>query len=149
MNNRNKIISGSALGAVFFCISKAFAQTNQIAVPVSLTDTQANIVAAAWHQVINNPASLTVIPFLCVFAWLVDDLPFINSRYVPHLTVILGGAIYSLFAGPESVPKTFPYPFMVLVANGTLCGFISYITHRQLVARAINFFREKQQNQNP
>jgi hypothetical protein len=143
MNNKSKIAVGSTLGFVFFCISKAFAQTNAAPAFPESNDLQANILSAAYHQVLNNPASLMVIAFLCVLAWLCDDLPFINSRYVAHLTVILGAAIYWLFAGPESVPKTFPYPFVVLVVNGTLCGFVAFTVHRQMVARIISFVRAR------
>lgn len=149
MNNKSKIIFGSSMCAVLFCVAKAFAQTNAPGPLPDLTDMQANIISAAFHQVINNPASLTVIPFLCVLAWLADDLPFISSRYVAHLTVMTGASIYWLFSGPSSVPKTFPYPSAVLVANGTLCGFIAFLVHRQLVARCISFFRSKQQTTNP
>lgn len=149
MNNKGKITTGIGLAGVFFCLAKAFAQTNANPNAVTQTgrfdggDVQANILSAAYHQILNNPASLMVIAFLCVLAWLCDDLPFINSRYVAHVTVVLGATIYWMFAGPESVPKTFPYPFVVLVVNGTICGFVAFVFHRQAVARLISFVRAK------
>lgn len=143
MNNKDKITFGSTLGFVFFCISQAFAQTAAQSEVPNGSDVQANMVSASWHQVLNNPASLTVIGFLCVIAWLCDDLPFFNSRYVAHITVTLGACIYWLFAGPQSVPKTFPYPFAVLIVNGTICGFVAFIIHRQAVARLIAMVRSK------
>lgn len=145
MNNKSKIFLGFGLGGVFFCMSKAFSQTNLLAATGTedRAEVQANIASAAYHQVLNNPASLMVIAFLCVLAWLIDDLPVINSRYVSHLTVIIGASIYWLFAGPESVPKTYPYPFVVLMANGTLCGFVAAVGHRQIIARLISMVRAK------
>lgn len=138
--NKNKLRIATSLSFVFFCISKAYAQNAPLASP----DVQANILSAMWLQVVNNPASLTVIGFLCVWAWLFDDLPFISSRYVPHITVILGESIYWLFAGPASVPKSYPYPIAVFVSNGTLCGFFAFLVHRQIVARIIAMVRGTQ-----
>ncbi len=141
-----KILLGSGLSGLFLFVATAFAQTNDSPVASSMPDGQANIVSASFHQVLNNPASLTVIGFLCVFAWLCDDLPFINSRYVSHFTVMLGGGTYWLFAGPGSVPKNFPYPTAVLVVNGIMCGFAAFIVHRQAIARMISFVRERSGN---
>jgi hypothetical protein len=139
--NKNKLRIALSLSFVFFCISKAYAQS----APAAPVDVSENILAAMWMQVVNNPASLTVIGFLCVWAWLFDDLPFVSSRYVPHMTVILGEAIYWLFAGPSSVPKSFPYPMAVFISNGTLCGFFAFLVHRQIVSRIIAMVRGAQQ----
>ena len=103
--------------------------------------TEGNIISAMYGQVLSNPSSLLVIAFLSVFAWLLDDLPFINSRYVAHFTVMLGACIYWAFTTERSVPATFPHPFAVFVVNGTLCGFVAFVLHRQLVARLINLVR--------
>jgi hypothetical protein len=96
-----------------------------------------------YSVVFRNPASLLVFPFLCIVAWLIDDLPVINSRYVTHFVTIIGGCIYWLFATPSSVPRSFPYPFVVLVCNGVICGFFAGLLHRFLIARFILMMRAK------
>lgn len=142
MNTGSKLSLGSLIGVASLTASKVFAQADsQPLLPSVIPDT--NIASASIHQLLNNPASLTVIPFLCVIAWLCDDLPFIKSRYVSHITVIVGGSIYWLFAGPTSVPKSFPYPEAVLVVNGVMCGFFAFLVHRQAIARIINAVRAK------
>ena len=140
MSDKLKIILGGAGGLGFFALS-VLAQTNALPVTPLPGPTDPNIMTAMFYQVLNNPASLLVIGFLCIVAWLVDDLPFVNSRYVAHATVMAGGAIYWMFATPDSVPHTFPYPIVVLVVNGTICGFVAFVIHRQAVARFINFVR--------
>jgi hypothetical protein len=136
-----KIIFASGLSGLFLFVAKALAQTGDVS--PAATEHTANIVSASFYQVINNPASLTVICFLCVVAWLLDDLPFINSRYVAHISVIIGASIYWAFAGLDSVPKSYPVPHAVLVVNGTICGFAAFIIHRQAIARLISFVRAR------
>lgn len=111
------------------------------AAPAATADPTGGIAQAMFSQVFNNPSSLLVVAFLCVFAWLADDLPFLNSRYVAHCTVILGACIYWAFTDVASVPKTFPHPQVVFVANGTLCGFLAFTIHKKAVARIINMVR--------
>jgi hypothetical protein len=94
---------------------------------------------------IHNPASLMVIGVLCVFAWLCDSLPFVDSKFVPHYTVIIGASIYWLFAVPSSVATNFPHPSAVFICNGIFCGFVAAVAHRQIVARLIAYV----QNWNP
>lgn len=138
MKTNTKLTIGSTLAFVFFCLSRAFAQTNTMAAPdVSAASVEINVVSAAYHQLLNNPASVSVIPVLCVIAWLCDDVPFIDSKYVYHITVVFGSGIYWLYALPSSVPKSFPYPYVVLASNGILCGFIAAAIHKQAIARLI------------
>jgi len=111
------------------------------AAPLSGSDS--NLFAAMYASIIHNPASLMVIGVLCVFAWLADDLPFINSRYVAHYTVIMGASIYWLFAFPSSVPVNFPHPAAVFASNGIICGLIAFGVHKQAIARILNYFRVK------
>jgi len=107
-----------------------------------------NILYAMLGQVLNNPSSLLVVAFLCIFCWLLDDLPFVNSKYVPHCSVIIGAAIYWLFTSSETVPKSFPHPQAVFVVNGTICGFVAFVIHRQAVARFINYFDTNKSTKN-
>lgn len=103
-----------------------------------------NILYAMLGQVLNNPSSLMVIAFLCICAWLADDLPFIPSKYVAHLCVVFGASIYWAFTSEETVPKSFPHPFAVFIVNGSVCGFVAFIIHRQAVARIIDLVRGRQ-----
>ena len=108
--------------------------------PVSF---QGKIFAPFIDQVLNNPASMTVIAFLCIVAFVLDDTPIINSRYVTHITIVLGMSIYWLFAGTESVPHYYPHPFAVLVVNGSVAGIIAALGHRWVIALAVNYLRNK------
>lgn len=139
MFKQPKVVGGTIAIGMLFATSQIFAQGAAPAVAAGADEM--NIVSALLHQILNNPASMTVIPALCVFAWLCDDLPFINSKYVAHLTVLAGALSYWMFAGIASVPKNFPSPPAVLAVNGIMCGFVAFIVHRQVVARAINFVR--------
>lgn len=57
-----------------------------------------------------------------------------------------GGASYWAFAGFKSVPKElFPYPIVVLIANGIICGFLAWVIHEQIVLRIVNYFGPKPQ----
>lgn len=103
-----------------------------------------NILYAMLGQVLNNPSSLLVVAFLCILCWLLDDLPFMNSKYVPHCSVIIGAAIYWMFTSDETVPKSFPHPLAVFVVNGTICGFVAFVVHRWAIARFINYFAANQ-----
>ena len=105
------------------------------------SDIQAGILTAMFKQIANNPSSTLVIGALCVFAWLVDDLPFVNSRYVPHLTVVLGAFTFRFFCLESAVPSYFPHPQAVFCVNGIIAGFLAFVIHKQVVSRTINFFR--------
>src|ERR1700744_2163222 len=100
-----------------------------------------NILYAMLGQELNNPSSLLVIAFLCIVAWLCDDTPLINSRYIAHICVIPGASIYWLFTTWDSVPKTFPHPLAVFVVNGSICGFVAFLLPRHAVARLIHLVR--------
>lgn len=130
------------LGIGFFLLS-AFGQTNSAPVTPLPDSGEPNILYAMYGQVIRNPSSLFFIGFLCVIAWLIDDLPFINSRYVPHCLCLFGGSAYWMFATPKSVPPNYPYPYVILVVNGVICAFIAFIIHRQAIARLINMIRAR------
>lgn len=96
-----------------------------------------NLLTAMYESSFHNPASFMVIGVLCVVAWICDTLDFIQQKYVPVYTVIIGASIYWLFAFPASVPVNFPHPSAIFICNGIFCGFIAAIFHRQIVARLI------------
>jgi len=107
-----------------------------------------NILYAMLGQVLNNPSSLLVVAFLCILCWLLDDLPFVNSKYVPHCAVVIGASIYWLFTSSETVPKSFPHPQAVFVVNGTICGFVAFVIHRWAITRFINYFDNNKSTNN-
>ena len=117
--------------------SNVLGQTNDLPAQDHHVNIEAGITTAMFYQVWSNPSSLLVIAYLCVFAWLLEDLPFVASKYVPHYTVILGMASYWGFAVEQSVPNGFPHPQMVFIANGCICGFIAFVIHRQVIARIV------------
>jgi len=137
-----RILIGVLAWLVTLSFSKVYAQTNNTALTQVQPDSfQGRLIAPFWDQIVNNPASLTVIVFLCVVAFLLDDTPVINSRYVSHIVILLGMSIYWMFAGGESVPKYFPHPFAVLVVNGSVAGLIAATGHRYVIAMLINSLR--------
>ena len=145
--NKRKLIYGG-LG-MLSSLMAAHAQTNT---PASFTNAVnnlpggPNIIYAMYGQVLNNPSSLLVIAFLCIMAWLADDLPFIPSKYVAHLCVIIGACMFRFFTAESTVPTSFPHPQAVFIVNGTICGFVAYIIHRQAVSRIINLVRQSTGN---
>ncbi|HEY1788580.1 MAG TPA: hypothetical protein VGJ73_10515 [Verrucomicrobiae bacterium] len=96
-----------------------------------------NILYGMFAQVLNNPSSLLVIAFLCILAWLADDMPFLPSKYVAHFCVVIGASIYWMFTSEATVPKSFPHPEAVFIVNGCICGFMAFAIHRQAIARII------------
>src|ERR1700761_7856746 len=118
--NNSKITFG-ALGMLFtFLMARAMGQiTNPVTAPLvqGLPDSP-NILYGMFAQVLNNPSSLLVIAFLCIMAWLADDMPFIPSKYVAHLCVVIGASIYWMFTSEATVPKSFPHPEAVFIVNG-------------------------------
>lgn len=133
--------------AMLGCLVAAnvFGQTNANPELVAkLPDVGPNILYAMCGQMLNNPASLMVIAFLCVWNYLLDDLPWVKPRYVKLFSVLSGEAIYWMFTTAETVPRSFPHPMAVFVANGTLCGFVAYAIHRQATVRALNLFGQWQ-----
>ena len=125
--------------------SKLMAQTTNEAATqlVSNGSFQARLFAPFYDQVLNNPASLTAIVFLCIVAFVLDDTPVVNSRYVTHITITLGAATYWLFAGSDSVPHYFPHPAAILVVNGMVAGIVAGLGHRYAVALLVNWLRNK------
>ncbi len=135
-------MTGGAAYIALMQTARVMGQTNDAALaPAAGPDVQAGIINAMFHQVATNPSSGLVIAALCVFAWLADDLPFIPSRYVAHLTVILGAFTFRFFCLESSVPVYFPHPQAVFCVNGIIAGFLAFIVHKQVIARTINFFR--------
>lgn len=119
-----------------------FAQAN-LPVPPLPPEGQADIFTAMYDTILHNPSSLFVLIVLCVFAWLMDTIPFINSKFVTHYSTLLGGAIYWMFCHPANVPKSFPYAWPVLACIGFVCGFVAGILHKQIIGRAIEWARNK------
>jgi hypothetical protein len=142
MNNYKLTIS-TGLGAFFFTISKAFAQTNAVPLLGSTPDSTGNVLMGIWSQAVNNPASFSVIGLLMVIAWLCDDIPWIDSKYVKHITVIFGMSLYWSFANPETVSKIYPHPLAIYMSNGAICGAFAYLAHWQIVARLKSFLAGK------
>jgi len=142
MNQRKFAIISSFL--LTLTASRLLAQsTNEAATQVSPATFAGRIWAPFVDQVLNNPASLTVIVFLCIVAFVLDDTPIINSRYVTHITIVLGMSIYWMFAGADSVPHYYPHPFAVLVVNGAVAGILAGLGHRWVIAFLVNYMRTK------
>lgn len=138
--NLKTLITFAALTAGL--IASLFAQAN-LPVPPLPPDGQANIFSAMYDTIIHNPSSLFVLILLSILAYLMDTLPFINSKYVTHYSTLLGGAIYWMFCHPANVPKSFPYPWPVLACIGCMCGFLAGVLHRPVVVRFVEFAKAK------
>lgn len=148
MSPKNKTIL--CFGVLAFCFALSIIAQVTLPQPVPPTpDTEPNLFSAMYRTILNNPASLFIVLVLCALAWLMDDLPFIPSKYVTHFTSIIGGMTYWLFCFPGNVPKTFPHPMAVLCCIGFMCGFCAGIIHKQAVARLIEFVRGRIPASNP
>lgn len=88
---------------------------------------------APLEQVIHSPASLLVIVGVTIVAYLLELWPNFNSRFIPHICILVGAVAYPLFSAKSSVPVDFPYPIAVLILNGLISGFIAVILHKKLV----------------
>lgn len=141
MNTILKIFGSLTAYFALMTVARAYGPTNELTNLPADVDVQAGIITAMFKQVLNNPSSSIFVPALCVIGWLVDDLPFINSRYVAHIMIITGAFTFRFFCLESAVPKYFPHPQAVFILNGIIAGFIAFILHKQVVARAINFFR--------
>lgn len=149
MSRKNEIKIGAGIigMGIFLTAARVFAQaTPEPAKPlaVAIQSDGPNILYAMFAQMLNNPSSLLVIAFLCVVNWLVDDLPFIPSKYVKHCSVVTGASIFWMFTSRDAVPSYYPHPLAVFFANGTVCGFIAFAAHKKVTMRVINFFESKQ-----
>lgn len=112
-------------------------------VPVPVGAETDNIFLVMWRQVISNPNSLLHGLIMCIVAWLIDETTWINSRYIPHITITLGAFTYWLYAGAATVAHCYPYPWVVLGSNGMISGLIAYGGHRQIIARILCFARQR------
>jgi len=140
-NNSKKLFQAGLMMAVVMCAHQALAQSMPaVAVPDVPTD---NIFLVMYRQVLSNPASLLHVLFLCIIAWLIDETRWINSRYIPHITILFGGCTYWLYSGSATVAHCYPYPAVVLFSDGMISGLIAYAGHRQIIARLLTFSRER------
>jgi len=96
-----------------------------------------DIFKALYDQVVGSPGSLIVLALVAVIAFLVETLPFIDTRYMPHVCVTAGACLYWLFVSRATVPPNYPNPVAVLVANGAICGLIAWGIQAQLIRRLL------------
>lgn len=131
---------------VVMCVHSALAQ-HAIMADVVVVDTPSdNIFMVMYKQVVSNPASLLHILIMCIIAWLIDETTWINSRYIPHITILFGASTYWLYAGSATVAQCYPFPSVVLASNGMISGLFAYAGHRQIIARIISFTRQRSGN---
>lgn len=92
-------------------------------------------------QFIRSPASLLIIFVVSILAYVLEIWPSFPSRWIPIICiVILGPTFYFFMVSPRSVPSSFPYPAVVLLANGVIVGFLASILHVSLIRWAIKKF---------
>ena len=140
--NYKKLFQASLMMLIVMCAHRALAET-AVTVPEIPTD---NILLVMYRQVISNPASLLHGLILCIIAWLIDETTWIHSRYIPHITILLGGCTYWLYAGSATVAHCYPYPCVVLFSDGMISGLVAYAGHRQIIARLFALARERSGN---
>jgi hypothetical protein len=149
--NQKKLFQAAVMFGVVMLTKTALAQgTNQPPEIQQLNGVTDNIIWVMWKQVLSNPSSALHCVVMCIIAWLIDETTWLDSKYIPHVTCLLGAATFWMYAGAATVAKCYPFPQVVLASNGLISGLLAYGGHRQIVARALNFFRErKTQNQTP
>lgn len=145
-NNQKKLLQATVMMAIVMTAHSALAQNGMMASAVVIDAPTDNIFMVMYKQVVSNPASLLHVLILCIIAWLIDETSWINSRYIPHITIVLGGCTYWLYAGSATVAQCYPFPSVVLFSNGMISGLIAYASHRQIIARILKFTREQSTN---
>ncbi len=130
---------------VVMCAHRVLAQEIPTA-PLAISEPTDNIFVVMYKQVLSNPASLLHVLIMCIIAWLIDETSWINSRYIPHITILFGGSTYWLYAGSATVAHCYPYPAVVLFSDGMISGLFAFAGHRQIIARLISFARERTGN---
>lgn len=145
MKTQTKLFFASSFSLMLFTVANACGEsTNLSSVIPQISPESPNIAYAMVGLVLKNPASMLVIGVLCIWCWLLDDFKHVQP-YVKHISVLVGMSIYWGFTSEAAVPKNYPHPWAVFLANGMICGFIAYIVHRQAIARAIAFLQPDKQ----
>ncbi len=139
--NQKKLIQAGLMTLAVMVVHPVLAQElPSAAVPNAPTD---NLLLVMFRQVASNPASMLHGLILCIVAWLIDETSWINSRYIPHITILIGGATFWLYAGSATVAKCYPYPSVVLFSDGMISGLLAYGAHRQVIARILTYTRQQ------
>lgn len=141
-NNQKKLFQAGLMIFTVMCAHKVLAQPILSSAVVIDAPTD-NILMVMYKQVVSNPASLLHVLILCIIAWLIDETTWINSRYIPHITILIGGCTYCLYAGSATVAQCYPFPAVVLFSNGMISGLIAYAGHRQIIARILSLARQR------
>lgn len=92
-----------------------------------------NLLTALVGQITGSPAFIYVVVLVnCViFAW--ELLPFLPSKFIPLVSMILGAVLFPFLSPVGSVDPSFPHPWLVLVIDGLLAGLLSFAAHAGLV----------------
>lgn len=95
---------------------------------------QINLISAMVSQITASPAFLYVLVFvnMVIFAW--ETIPQLPSRFIPLVSITLGGVLFPMFISPGTVSPDFPRPMLVLVTNGLLAGLLSFAAHSGVTA---------------
>jgi hypothetical protein len=144
-NNTKKLFQAGLMMLIVMCSYRSMSQSMMSAVVVVDTPSD-NIFMVMYKQVVSIPASLLHILIMCIVAWLIDETTWINSRYIPHITILFGASTYWLYAGSATVAQCYPFPGVVLASNGMISGLFAYAGHRQIIARIICFTRQRTGN---
>lgn len=126
--------------------NRALAHGVMFAGPVVIDAPTDNIAMVMYKQVVSNPASILHGLIMCIIAFLIDETTWVNSRYIPHITIIFGGCTYWLYAGSATVAQCYPYPWVVLASNGMISGLFAFGAHKQVVARFVKLSRQRNGN---
>lgn len=122
---------------------RAIAHGSMMADAVVIDAPTDNVLMVMYKQVLSNPASLLHGLILCIIAWLIDETTWINSRYIPHVTIFIGACTYWLYAGSATVAHCYPFPWVVLASNGAISGLVAYGCHKQVIARILSIARQR------
>jgi hypothetical protein len=85
-----------------------------------------NLITQLWEQVSHSPAWLIIVAVLnvVVFLWRYSER--LNNRWIPHICVFCGMALYLLFGPIDAVEKSQRHPMAFMALLGALLGFFSW-----------------------
>lgn len=92
-----------------------------------------SIFSAFLEQIVHNPGSLLIIFVISICGFLLEMWPQFPNRVVWLMCSILGMVLYPLVTSVKTVAPSYPYPVIILVLTGVVCGFIAAAVHVTLI----------------
>lgn len=104
---------------------------------------ETNVFKACFDQIFHNPMCAGIILFIWAIGYVFDRSDKTDSRWLALVCMACGAFLYWGLTSPKTVSPDFPRPWLVLVLNGAILGFIAYLTHTFGVKAIIDYLVNK------